>query len=227
MLQNKVELLTTKVDILDTEVNSLREDLVKNQAALAISKITSHNLRMELDKQEQYSRRNCIVFDGIPSKRNDSQIEQTSTAKTILTETFPEDEEIATSFDKAHPIGPIKEGKQSFIMRFSKHSVIKRIYKNRHNINKGITVRPSLTKTRSATLKACQQSATSISSIKFVFSDIEGNLKVCFNDENLKNRSIHTFETEQDFRDLILHHEHSSDFPGEDELINNLRTPLK
>ena len=84
-----------------------------------------------------------------------------------------------------------------------------------------------MTKTRSATLKACQRSAVGISSIKFVFSDIEGNLKVCFDDENLKNRSIHTFETEHDFRDLILHHEHSSDFPGGDEVIKNLLTPLK
>ena len=162
MLQTKVEMLTTKVDKLDSKVIFLHDELVKNQAALAISKMTSYNLRKELDKQEQYSRRNCIVFDGVPSKRSDSVNDQTTTAKAILTENFPADEEIVTSFDKAHPIGPIKEGKQSYIMRFNKHSIVRRIYNNRRSIKKGITVRPSLTKARSALLKTCQQTAVGI-----------------------------------------------------------------
>ena len=216
LLQNKVDSLTEKVDTLDTKVSTLENALIRNQAALAISQITSSNLRGELDKHEQYSRRNCIVFDNIKATINDTPEEQTTKAKTILTENFALDEEIVTSFDKAHPIGPVTERKQSYILRFSKHSVVRRIYNNRKTIKQGIKVRPSLTKSRASILKSCQKSAEDIKSVKFVFSDIEGNLKICFVDKKLKNRNVHTFGTEEHFANLILDHEHSSEFPPYD-----------
>uniref|UniRef100_A0A7M5V110 Uncharacterized protein n=1 Tax=Clytia hemisphaerica TaxID=252671 RepID=A0A7M5V110_9CNID len=106
-----------------------------------------------------------------------------------------------------------KEGKQSFIMRFNKHSVVSRIYKNHRNLKKRITARPSLTKTRSSTLRTCQLTAERIDGIKFLFNDIEGNLEVCFNNRNLRGRNIHRFETEDDFRSLIFEHEHATDYP--------------
>lgn len=212
-LQTKVESLSNKVDKLDTHVVSLTKALIVSESALAVSKMTSSRLKNELDRQEQYSRRNCIVMDGVDASWKDGPNEHTTKAKKILTDSFPTDEEITTGFDKAHPIGPVINGKQSYIMRFNKHSVVSRIYKNRGSLKQGITARPSLTKTRASTLRTCQHSAESISSVKFIFSDIEGNLKVCFVNQNLKGRSIHSFETEEDFRDLILDHEHSTDFP--------------
>ena len=221
-LQEKVESLTVKVVTLDKKVSTLENALELNEAALAVSKITSSNLRAELDKQEQYSRRNCIVFDGIDATPNDSLDTQTTKAKEILSENFATDDEIITSFDKAHPIGRVTQGKQSYIMRFSKHSVVRRIFNNRKSIKHGITVRPSLTKKRASILKSCQQSAQDIKTVKFVFSDIEGNLKVCFDDKILKNRSIHTFDSEQHFADLILEHEHSSDFPYDPTTLTDI-----
>ena len=216
-LQTKVESLTDKVEKLDTQVSTLTKALIVSESALAVSRMTSSRLKNELDRQEQYSRRNCIVMDGVNVSRKDGPDEHTTKAKKILTDSFPLDEEIITGFDKAHPIGPVINGKQSFIMRFNKHSVVSRIYKNRRSLKQGITARPSLTKTRASTLRACQHSAERFSTVKFIFSDIEGNLKVCFTNQNLKGRSIHSFETEDEFRDLILEHEHSTDFPFSDD----------
>ena len=121
-LTSSVENLSGKIVTLDSKVLSLEKELVQTKAALAISQITSSNLRNELDRQEQYSRRNCIVFDGVATSKNDGPNEHFNKAKAILADNFPTDDEITTGFDKAHPIGPRIDGKQSFIMRFDKHS---------------------------------------------------------------------------------------------------------
>ena len=213
-LQSKVESLTNKVDSLDLEVDSLKTQLIKNEAALAVSQITSTNLRKELDRQEQYSRRNCIVLDGIKASPNDGPNEHLTKTKQILTDSFSNDDEIITGLDKAHPISPINNnGKQSFILRFNKHSIVSRLYRNRTNLKRGITARPSLTKSRQSILRSCQKTAVNIKSVNFVFSDIEGNLKVCFNDRKFLGRNIHTFDNEVEFSELIIAHDHYSIYP--------------
>ena len=217
ILQNKIDLLSNKVDHLNSEVATLKHSLCYSQAVQAVAQQTSSILQQELDKHEQYSRRNCLVFDGIPASRNDGPDDHTTKAQTLLTEQFPSDGEIITSFDKAHPIGQVKDGKQSFIMRFSKHSVVSRIYRNRNTIKKstGITLRPSLTKKRSATLRACQKIQEHYKFVKFTYADLEGNLKVCFNTK-LDNRFIHTFESEDHFYDLMLQYDHVQDYGDND-----------
>ena len=68
-LQAKVQSLSDKVDSLDTQVSSLTKALIVSESALAVSKMTSSRLKNELDRQEQYSRRNCIVMDGVSASR--------------------------------------------------------------------------------------------------------------------------------------------------------------
>ena len=52
-----------------------------------------------------------------------------------------------------------------------------------------------------------------IKSVNFVFSDIEGNVKVCFNDRKFLGRNIHTFDNEVEFSELIIAHDHHCIYP--------------
>jgi len=221
-LKQEIALLNNKVDSLNDKVTKIESSLTQTEASLAISQMTSKTLRREVDRLQQYSRRNCIIVDGIPLSRGETPTNQQEKAfKTITTE-FPDDDEVVTSLDKAHRIGPVKNGKQSMIIRFNKHSVVRRVYNRRKSgsglNNKAISLRPSLTSTRISCLKKCQQLVESTFSkiVKFVFADIEGNLK-----KEYRGRNVHIFLDEDDLMDILLMTDHKSEFPFSSDRDNN------
>ena len=217
-LKLKVESLENKVESLEVKVECLGNSLTQTEATLAISQQTSTMLKRELDSLQQYSRRNCIVVDGIASSKQASPTSHVEKVKNLLTREFPDDDEIHSCFDKAHPIGPVLNNTQSYIIRFSKHSVVRKIYNKRKELkNKQIKLRPSLTKNRSNTLKECNDIIKSSfsSAVNFVFADVEGNLKVC-----LKNRfygkNIHPITDKDSLCDLIMLSDNINDYPDSD-----------
>ena len=215
-LRNEVIQLNQKVDRLDSKVINLESTLVKTEASLHVSQTTSENLRKELDRQQQYSRRNCIVIDGIKSSKNLTPSDHLNNVVETLTNEFSD--EVTSSLDKAHTIGPLKNGKQSMIVRFTKHSTVKKIYNSRKTLkNKNISLRPSLTRSRSMNLQKCKQMIESSfsKSVNFVFADIEGNLKVCFKNP-YKGRNIHVFNDYEELNELIMAYDHELDFNNDD-----------
>ena len=92
----------------------LQSSLIRTEADLAVSKLTSSHLRKELDRQEQYSARNCLVFDGIKaSSLNDDPNDHIEIIEKKLTMTIKS----TPGWTKRIPFGPVRDDeKQSFIV---------------------------------------------------------------------------------------------------------------
>ena len=217
----EIKQLKDQIISLDRKVNTLETKLIEADAHIAVISQTSTLLRNELDRAEQYSRRSCIIMHGMKADENTNHLKE---VKKILQKSAPE---VVQSIDKTHPIGPINnEGKQSMIIKFSKHSSVKKIYKNRKTFiqNSSVSLRPSLTKRRSKTLKDINKKLSEEGNmykkcINFVFADIEGNLKVCFKAKH-KGRDIHTFLDEDHLDELIRDFDFAEDTVNDHQLHN-------
>ena len=174
-----INILRNEVTSLNKRVTKLENERVIHDSHIAILTNTSDLLRRELDNAEQYSRRSCIVMTGVPATKNDTQATHSTNVKKILQQHAPE---VLQDLDKLHPIGPVsKDGKQSMILKFSKHSTVKNLYKKRKQLGNGMSLRPSITSTRKRTLKTCRDKIANEDSllhkaVEFVFPDIDGDL---------------------------------------------------
>ena len=109
-------------------------------------------LQIQLDIQEAYSRRSCLVVSGVESHLKEEELHNEMVS--IISETTnTEKNEVIDNIDKLHGIG-IKENrnkknKQSVIIKFEAHSYKEKLYKNQKNINNHhIKIRPSITRRR-------------------------------------------------------------------------------
>ena len=125
-LSSTVSRLDSKVHQLETKVTNLEDNVQRAESLVAVSTMTSNLLKKELDRAEQYSRRSCIILDGIKASREDKPSDHFTKVMNVLSKTVPD---IASDLDKTHPVGPIKDGKQTMIVRFAKHSSVKKLYK--------------------------------------------------------------------------------------------------
>ena len=146
-----------------------------------VSSKTSTTLQRQLETQQQYSRRNCMV------KQED---EASLTAKvTKIVETL--EPGCHAELDKVHRIGPIKDSLQSTIVSCTKHSTITKIFNKRKSQNSYL-FQPSLTNFRRKELKKANNVINGSRDKSFVFADILGNLKARF-EKPLKGRYVHEF----------------------------------
>ena len=170
--------LQDQVTSLNKRVADLEDNLIVANSQIAISTNTTTLLKQEIDRMEQYLRRSCIVMNGVPASEDDTAANHYENVTKILDESAPE---AIPLLDKTHPIGPIVEGKQTMILRFNKHSVVKSLYTKRKQFQ-NVTLRPSITKHRARILKACNNKISEEKSLfnkklNFVFTDIEGKSK--------------------------------------------------
>lgn len=216
-LETKLTDVESKLSDVESKVSSLQNQLTVEKTTIAIATNTSTLLRRELDKAEQYSRRSCVVLSGVPTTAQDKPSNYKKKVETILNKHAPT---TTTSIDKAHPIGPIIDGKQSLIVKFSKHSSAKKVYQQRKQIKlDNIFVRPSLTKKRMSSLKKSKEISARYDFVNFVFADIEGNLKICFKNA-FEGKSIHTFNDEDEMCDIIRMYEHQLEYDDDRILVD-------
>ena len=140
--QDAINALLNKIFSLEQEVQSL-------QGVLATSKHVSSMLQIQLDNQEAYSRRPCLVISGVDSQLKEEQLNQK--VVDIIGETGVDGEIIQDNIDKLHSIGKKNDNRntQSVIVKFKTHSFKEKVYRKRNTIkNTRIKLRPSLTKRR-------------------------------------------------------------------------------
>lgn len=174
--QDAVNALLNKIFSLEQEVQSL-------QGVLATSKHVSSMLQIQLDNQEAYSRRPCLVISGVDSQLKEEQLNQK--VVDIIGETGVDGEIIQDNIDKLHSIGKKNDNRntQSVIVKFKTHSFKEKVYRKRNTIkNTRIKLRPSLTKRRQDLLdevnKCISESTDPDLPVKFAFPDVHGTLKV-------------------------------------------------
>ena len=112
--QNQIEIST-----LEKQIDYLKGHITESK--LAIAEHVSSTLHEQINNQEQYSRRKCLIFEGIKveQKKKDSDLEKrilNVIQKELKLNIEPED------IYKAHGIGPVEGDEQNIIIKFTKDS---------------------------------------------------------------------------------------------------------
>ena len=135
-LSEAVEFIAKKFDQYETERQE--KEKIINDLQGKVSEISNEIevLKNSLDRQQQYSRRNCVLIHGIPEQKGEDMDEQ---ALKIIREELGETVE-KSDLDRAHRIGAFKEDKSRFrsiIVKFSRYNVREKVFKNKKKL-KGI-----------------------------------------------------------------------------------------
>ena len=178
MAQTEINLLRDEMEALKNELNSVKntvKDLeltvIKLKSDVAVSQQVTSLLKKEVDRQQQYTRRSCLLFKNIPTHDNETIEEVEEKVRQEISQCFSDGNltnTVVHDLDKAHRVGPKDGVKQDIIVRFKSHSKRTLLYKNR-NKNKNIKIRPSITKHRSTILYDAQQMIDPVENFDFCF----------------------------------------------------------
>lgn len=211
-MEKNISGLTSTITKMNEQHNSLQDEVIMLKKRVSIlesinivSSKTSTTLQRQLETQQQYSRRNCMVIDNIKVDKQEDEASLTAKVAKIVETLEPG---CHAELDKVHRIGPVKDGLQSTIVRFTKHSTIRKIYNKRKSQNSYL-FKPSLTNFRRKELKKANNIMNGSRDKSFVFADILGNLKVRF-EKPLKGRYVHEFYDCEDLMDLIIDQEYDA-----------------
>jgi len=203
-LLEKVEAQDELIKKLSKKVSALETQVTKLSADKETSSHINNILREKLDNAEMYSRRSCLVLEGLPIKRNENIEQIEKSAKETLETNFGFSKlEIESEFDKAHRLGPKIDGNQKVIMRFKSHGFQNRVYASRKNGNDPkYKIRPSLTARREDLLEKSREQLSEFSNFHFAFADNHGNLKVRVKNK-VNNRFVLKFNNDIDIANII------------------------
>ena len=212
-LEATVEKLNKKVATLEDTVEELlplKEEIQKLNDINAVTSTVNKNLTKEVERLQQYSRRNCVILEGIPLKHSETISELEKVVKTTIKNEFKiEEKEITAEFDKTHRIGGVtRERKQRVIVRFKSHGFCQKIYSKRKDSQR-IFVKPSLTKFRLDTLKKAKERFSNSNDVDFIYSDILGNLKIRLKNQ-LDGRFVHTFYDLDELSQILFDADYNS-----------------
>ena len=172
-MEEKMEALFTKQkqeiqDMMNAnraEIDDLKQRLDTMKLQLLQKDSHIEELKMDLDDNEQYSRRNCLVISGLPKiKINDN----TDDIFMNLVHTMNLDQNITRKdIDRSHKIGKDKDIKtnditvttSSMIVKFTSYNARKILYDERKSKKKDskIFISESLTKSRNELLYKCRE----------------------------------------------------------------------
>ena len=106
-----------------------------------------NDLNRVIDRQEQYSCRNCILLHGVKENENeDTDTVETETLNELLQEKLTD-----IDIDRSHRIGRLKKGKQTrpIIIKFARYNTRNRVFKNKKKLkDTGVSITKSLTQKR-------------------------------------------------------------------------------
>ena len=206
-LQDRVQNQDKIIEELQRKIVQFEVRLVLElSSAKALSAHVSSVLQEKLDHLQQYSRRSCIIIDGLDANQNETTEHVVESAKAILSEDLGIDKgTVNFEFDKAHRIGAIdKNNKQKLIIKFRSHNFKERVYKARNECkNKALKFKPSLTKRRQDLLSYAYENFKDHENFAFVFTDVHGNLKLRTK-VKIKNKYVFNFNNEATIAELMI-----------------------
>ena len=113
-------------------------------------------METQVDQQAQYSRRNCLLFQGIKEEKDED-------TDSIIINTVKEEMDIEilpNDLDRSHRIGNPKTKKKErpIIVKFERNNLRHNIFKNEKLLKgKGVSITESLTKDCMAKLKEARE----------------------------------------------------------------------
>ena len=100
-------------------------------------------------------------------------------------------------------MGPTRDGKQSANVSFRLHAFKEKIYQKRKKMKgKEIKVKLSLTKHRTRTIKYAHQTTENNADVKFIYADMNGNLKLRLHN-SIGNKYVYEFKSKEELNELF------------------------
>ena len=139
-------------------------------------------LEEKVDKQEQYTRRNCLLIHGIKEEENENTDD-------LVIQTIKEDlhEDITQlDLDRSHRIGKASPGKaRPIIVKFTSYNVRSKVFGNKRKLKgKRVSITESLTKLRVNKLNEARdlydRNSVWTSDGRILVKDEEGKIKVYY-----------------------------------------------
>ena len=166
-------------------------------------------LAQEIDRLEQYGRRNSIVLSGIKPDDTEDNDKLKECVRKVVGEGLNMKSEFNRDFDKTHRIGPVLEtphGKrQDVIVRFKSHAKRYQVYHRRKELkdnNKDIRITPLLTKIRRKLLSQARKDFDENPNVNFIYASDHGDVKVRFHNK-VKNKFVHDIVDIKEFAELV------------------------
>ena len=192
---------------LRAEVKELRERMEVVESQAAITAQVNATLAKEIDRLEQYGRRNSIVIRGIPPNKDETNKDLKENVRKIVAEELGMPKDFGHDFDKTHRIGPVLETekgpRQDVIVRFKSHSTRYNVYLKRKDVKtKTIRITPSLTSKRRKLLSQAQEQYRNHPDVNFIYVNIHGDVKVRFHNK-FRGHFVHDVYSMEQLNELM------------------------
>ena len=205
--QNVFKEIFKKVELLEKKVEQLESALeISSQVNKVLREEVDH-LHSETDRLEQYSRRSCLVIDGINPIKNETNHQLMQRIMNLTTNHLNRDNvhpnEFNVEFDKCHPIGQIKDNKQSVIVKFRSNAFRERLYRAKKSTPVGIKFCVSLTKRRATLVDEATKKVADVPNVKFAYADANGNLKLLLNEKTKSGSWALPFNSMNELEEIL------------------------
>ena len=177
------------------KIGKLEDKVAELESELIVTRNVNELLSQEVDDLQQYQRRACVTLDGITPSEHETTEEITKKTKNVMLKNLNfSEKEVDIELDKCHRLGPTRDGKQSTIVRFRLHVFKENVCQKQKEIKrKKIKVKLSLTKHRTKTIKHAHQITENNAEVKFVYADMNGNLKLRLHN-SIGNKYVYKFK---------------------------------
>ena len=154
-IKGKSQLVDLKksVDLISTQFDEYEKERVeREEKKVSVLNKQVGDLDQKIEKQEQYSRRNCLLIHGVAENKDENTDD-------VVLSIFKDEMDIeifTDDLDRTHRIGKTKDNnkhRRPIIVKFANHNDKHKVFRNKKRLKgKKISITESLTKTRMAKL---------------------------------------------------------------------------
>ena len=149
-----VDYITKKFDEYEEERKKKDKQIKCLQEPVSFLENKNGETEQQIDRQEQYSRRNCLLIHGIKERRHEVTDE-------LVIQTIKSEIDIDTNvkdIDQTHRIGPKTENScQPMIVKFARYSERRKLFSSKKRLKgKNFSITESLAKLRMSKLRVAR-----------------------------------------------------------------------
>ena len=156
LMNEKFEDINKKFDNYEKERKEKEKEIKDLKEKVLILSNEKKDLEQIIDKQEQYSRRNCILIHGVKEEQNE---DTDNVVVKLIKDNLEEDIDL-TELDRSHRIGKKKSNGKArpIIVKFARYNVRRKVFYNKKKLKgKNISINESLTKFRMEKLQEARE----------------------------------------------------------------------
>ena len=145
LMNEKFEDINKKFDNYEKERKEKEKEIKDLKEKVLILSNEKKDLEQIIDRQEQYSRRNCILIHGVKEEQNE---DTDNVVVKLIKDNLEEDVDL-TELDRSHRIGKKKSNGKArpIIVKFARYNVRRKVFYNKKKLKgKNISITESLTK---------------------------------------------------------------------------------